>query len=211
MMRRIPLLPTLVVALAVAAMVALGIWQIRRAHWKDGLLASYQASRNAPDLYGIPVGADPDAIAFRHAHILCRVTTKETIVGGTDGSGRTGFRNIVGCALIDGRVIMADLGWKAINARPVLPAIGQRIEGRGLLIPDAVLARRVLGETKGLVPLLLVLDGGVQGLSPSVPPSIETIPNNHISYAVQWFLFAGVALVIYLLALYRRSSSHRKR
>ncbi|WP_016746765.1 SURF1 family protein [Rhizorhabdus wittichii] len=210
-MRRIPVLPTLVVALAIAAMVALGIWQIRRAHWKEGLLASYRASRNAPDLYGVPAGADPDAIAFRHAHILCRVTTKETLLGGTDASGRTGFRAIVGCALIDGRVIMADLGWRAIDARPALPAVGARIEGRGLLIPDEVLARRVLGKTAGAVPLLLVLDRGVQGLSPSVPPSIETIPNNHISYAVQWFLFAGVALIIYALALYRRSAPGRPR
>jgi surfeit locus 1 family protein len=206
-MRRIPVLATLVVALAVAAMVALGLWQIRRAHWKDALLASYRASRTAGDLYGVPAGADPDAIAFRHVHVLCRVTTKPTLLGGVEASGRTGFRNIVGCGLIDGRVIMADLGWKAIDARPVLPAIGQRIEGRGLLIPDEVLARRVVGETAGAMPLLLVLDGGVPGLSPSVPPSIETIPNNHISYAVQWFLFAGVALIIYGLALYRRSSA----
>lgn len=204
-MRRIPIVPTLIVLLAVATMIALGIWQIRRAHWKDALLASYHASRDAPDLYGIPADVDPDAIAFRRTHVLCRITTKETLLGGVDASGRTGFRNIVGCALIDGRVITADLGWKAIDARPMLPGIGQRIEGRGLLIPDEVLGKRVLGETKGAVPLLLVLDGGVPGLSASVPPSIEMIPNNHMSYAVQWFLFAGVAIVIYALALWKRN------
>lgn len=202
-MRRIPLIPTLIVALAVGTMVVLGFWQIQRAHWKDALLASYQSSRHAPDLYGIPAGVQPDAVAFRHAHVLCRITTKETLLGGTDASGRTGFRNIVGCALIDGRVIMADLGLSAINARPAVPAIGQRIEGRGLLVPDDVLARRMFGKST-VVPLLLVLDGGAPGLTPSVPPSIETIPNNHISYAVQWFLFAGVALIIYGIALWKR-------
>ncbi|HNJ47416.1 MAG TPA: SURF1 family protein, partial [Novosphingobium sp.] len=30
------------------------------------------------------------------------------------------------------------------------------------------------------------------------------IPNNHLSYAVQWFLFAATALVIYGLALRKR-------
>ncbi|NBO00626.1 MAG: hypothetical protein EBV21_04095 [Betaproteobacteria bacterium] len=30
------------------------------------------------------------------------------------------------------------------------------------------------------------------------------LPNNHLSYAVQWFLFAFVALVIYALAVRKR-------
>lgn len=38
----------------------------------------------------------------------------------------------------------------------------------------------------------------------SAPPSPDTIPNNHLSYAVQWFLFAGIAAVIYALALRQR-------
>ena len=32
------------------------------------------------------------------------------------------------------------------------------------------------------------------GLMASAPPSPETIPNNHFSYAIQWFLFAGIAV-----------------
>lgn len=203
-MRRLPILPTLVVALAVAAMIALGVWQLGRAHWKEALLASYQAGEKAPPLYGLPADLPIDAMAFRRSHILCRITTSPTQLGGVNRAGKTGFRNIAGCALIDGREIMADIGWSAIGARPVLPAIGQRIEASGLLIPDEVLARRVLGDRPGATPLLLVLEGAVPGLSPSVPPSIDTIPNNHRSYAVQWFLFAGVALTIYLLALRKR-------
>ena len=39
------------------------------------------------------------------------------------------------------------------------------------------------------------------GLEASAPPSPDTIPNNHLSYAIQWFLFAGIAVVIYVLAL----------
>ena len=38
----------------------------------------------------------------------------------------------------------------------------------------------------------------------SAPPSPDTIPNNHLSYAIQWFLFAGIALIIYTLALRQR-------
>jgi surfeit locus 1 family protein len=41
-------------------------------------------------------------------------------------------------------------------------------------------------------------------LAASAPPSPSIIPNNHLSYAVQWFLFAGIAVTIYFLALRQR-------
>ena len=41
-------------------------------------------------------------------------------------------------------------------------------------------------------------------LQPAAPPSIDEVPNNHMSYAVQWFIFAGLAVGIYLIALARR-------
>ncbi|MBD3759863.1 SURF1 family protein [Rhizorhabdus sp.] len=203
-MRRVPIVPTLIVGLAVATMIALGVWQLHRATWKEGLLASYRGAAHEPALYGLPADLSVDRVAFRRAHILCRITSAPTMIGGSDRTGQPGFRNIVGCALIDGRRIMTDLGWSPPSAKPVLPAIGQRIEGDGLLIPDEALAKRVLGAGPGTTALLLVLDGGVPGLAPSIAPSIETIPNNHRAYAVQWFLFAAVALTIYGIALWKR-------
>ncbi len=53
---------------------------------------------------------------------------------------------------------------------------------------------------------LLVADTPARGLEASERPSPATIPNNHRAYAVQWFLFAGAALVIYALALRRRKA-----
>jgi cytochrome oxidase assembly protein ShyY1 len=47
------------------------------------------------------------------------------------------------------------------------------------------------------------------GLQASAPPSIESIPNNHMSYAIQWFAFAAIALVIYALALRKRLKGER--
>ena len=54
-------------------------------------------------------------------------------------------------------------------------------------------------------PLLLIADTPAPGLSANEMPSVDSIPNNHLAYAVQWFLFAGVAVIIYLLALRRRA------
>ena len=35
-------------------------------------------------------------------------------------------------------------------------------------------------------------------------PSGADVPNNHLAYAVQWFIFAAAALIIYILAVRRR-------
>jgi cytochrome oxidase assembly protein ShyY1 len=50
----------------------------------------------------------------------------------------------------------------------------------------------------------LVAASAPPGLEPSAPPSLSTIPNNHRSYAAQWFAFALTALVIYGLAVRKR-------
>jgi surfeit locus 1 family protein len=49
-----------------------------------------------------------------------------------------------------------------------------------------------------------VADPPLAGLAANARPDPADIPNNHWSYAVQWFLFAGTALVIYALALRKR-------
>ena len=41
-MRRIPVIPTIVVLLAVATMIGLGVWQLERLQWKEALLAHYR-------------------------------------------------------------------------------------------------------------------------------------------------------------------------
>ena len=50
----------------------------------------------------------------------------------------------------------------------------------------------------------LVAASAPPGLEPSARPSMASIPNNHRSYAIQWFSFALIALVIYGLALRKR-------
>jgi surfeit locus 1 family protein len=48
---------------------------------------------------------------------------------------------------------------------------------------------------------MIVSDTGLAGLKPSPRPDPAEVPNNHLAYAVQWFLFAAVAVIIYPLAL----------
>jgi cytochrome oxidase assembly protein ShyY1 len=50
----------------------------------------------------------------------------------------------------------------------------------------------------------LVAASAPPGLEPSAEPSLASIPNNHRFYAVQWFAFAAIALIIYALAVRKR-------
>ena len=61
----------------------------------------------------------------------------------------------------------------------------------------------VIGPDKDM-RMRLVAATAPAGLEPVAPPSLSSIPNNHRSYAVQWFLFAGIAALIYGLALRSR-------
>jgi len=172
------------------------------------LLASYQAAAGAPTLDGIAEGAMVDTLAFRRAHLFCIVATPASQLGGASRTGGPGFRNVVGCRLADGRMILADIGWSPINGRPVFPVIGQGIEANGRLIPDEPLAGRVFPHGRaGLLPVLIVMETPVAGFQPSIAPSIADIPNNHRAYAAQWFLFATIAMIIFVLAVRRRNRS----
>ena len=51
----------------------------------------------------------------------------------------------------------------------------------------------------------LVADRAPGGLEPSARPSLAAISNNHRLYAIQWFAFAAIAILIYGLALRGRS------
>jgi cytochrome oxidase assembly protein ShyY1 len=64
---------------------------------------------------------------------------------------------------------------------------------------------RMFGHDQVLRPMLVV-DQPVAGFRQAARPSPDQIPNNHLLYAIQWFIFAGAAAVIYVLALRRRTA-----
>ena len=188
--RPLPLIATLVVGAAVLTMIALGFWQLQRARWKDGLIAQYaQASRLPPIPYPTLPIATKDLPLYRYATGNCLEVVGRRTVAGSNRSGEPGFAMVADCRTgAEGPGIAVVIGWSKD------PKAGTNWKGgpvSGIIGPDAV------------TRMHLVADGAAPGLEPASPPSVESIPNNHRSYAVQWFLFAAVALVIYLIALRR--------
>ena len=85
-----------------------------------------------------------------------------------------------------------------------LVARGQVVEADPERLELAELPLEIAEATGHLLRMRLVAATAAPGLQPSAPPTIEQIPNNHRSYAVQWFLVAALAAAIYLLALRKR-------
>ena len=187
MIRRLPIIPTIIVAAAVATMVALSFWQLRRAEWKEGLLARYQVAQTMPPIAFPTTPIGRDLPLFRRASGLCLQPISSRATAGRNRKGEPGYSHIVDCRTgAEGPGMSVDIGWSAD------PNAGKGWKGgpvSGVIAPDKTNRMR------------LVSDRGFAGLEPSAPPSTESIPNNHRAYAVQWFLFALIALTIYTLAL----------
>jgi surfeit locus 1 family protein len=176
-----------VVAAAVLAMIGLGIWQLQRAEEKAALLARYEAARGLPPVAfpTIPMGEDLPLFRQAAGHCL-RVLARRTAAG-QNRKGETGFLHIAQCGSgAEGPGIAVEMGW---SKDPNAGAGWKGGEVRGIIAPDRMSRMRLVSST------------GLAGLEASAPPSPATIPNNHLFYAVQWFLFAAIAALIYVLAL----------
>lgn len=202
-MNRIPVLPTLIVFVAIVIMIRLGIWQLQRADEKAFLLARYAIAEKLPEI-AFPAIPTNDRLLFRRAGGMCLEPLKPMIQGGLNAKGDAGWRHIVSCRTgVEGPGMIVDIGWSnrfddkiTWQGGSVHGVISHQHDHRSLI-------EKALGN--GPAPgLMLVLAVPAQGLEQSAPPSIKDVPNNHVAYAVQWFIFAAIAAIIYSLALRRR-------
>lgn len=188
-MKQIPVIATVIVASAVAIMIALGFWQLGRADEKEALLERYASV--APDAPAIAYPADDaiEASLYRRVEVQCQRVSGMRSTAGTNPVGVKGWAQIARCELGSGQSADVALGWSRAP---------DQVGWQGGMVAG-VLAPR--GK--------IVADPPLADLGPLAKPDPADLPNNHLSYAVQWFLFALVALVIYGLALRVRARGRR--
>jgi surfeit locus 1 family protein len=217
-MRRL-ILPLVFGLVGAAVLTGLGLWQVQRLAWKEGVLADIAARMDeAPgDLPAQPMaGRDafmPVALAGRFTGQAVDVLVSRKQVG-------PGFRVVAAFQTEGGRRILVDRGFLREDARGAGhgPSDPLRVTGN-LHWPDEVdgftpapdAARGIwfardlpaLAAALGTDAVLVVArsDTG-EGIAPW-PVDTSGIPNDHLGYAVQWFLLAAVWLGMTFLYLWR--------
>ncbi len=186
MIKQLPIIPTILVAACVAVMIALGIWQMGRAEEKAALIAQY-SQVDGLEAIDWPIAPDADSPPlYRASAFDCLEVTDWRQTSGRSGDDAPGLVHVATCRLDDaGNNAQFVAGW---SKAPLTPDwVGGKVSG--IIAPD------------GGAIIRLVTAKGVGALSDVAAPSPEDLPNNHLAYAVQWFLFAAIATIIYLLAV----------
>jgi surfeit locus 1 family protein len=203
---------TVVVA---ATCVRLGFWQLDRLHGRREINAMLEA-RGAEPIAPI-ASIDPGGIPYRHVTATGTYDpTHEWILSGRSQDGVAGNHVLTPLVLGDGTAVVVDRGWVPleIGGVPVTGAAaapGGRVTVTGLALPpDDVTAPAIspapsiatridlgrAGLPYRLLPVYLLLETQAppQDLPAVVaPPTFDDGP--HLSYAIQWFAFASIAVI----------------
>ena len=229
---RFPIGMTVAVVVSMAIMITLGVWQIERMHWKEGVLAHVAALKTAPPVPAGPVLAANSDVDFRRVVIDCPGLAAAPYVelyGVREGEA--GSRLISACAVEAGpyRSVLVDRGFvqDAISARPAVKAgdaTPLRVVGvlrapengnwfspsndparRHFYIRDAAEMARVLGAPAP-APVFLLAETATNPEWPALVPAPlpEDIPNNHMQYVLNWFGLAAALAGVYAAVLWRR-------
>ena len=208
-MRRL-ILPLLFGLAGTAVLIGLGLWQMQRLHWKEGVLAAMEARIGGPPVE-LPAQPDPTRDNYLPVTLTGRFLPGHLDVMSGQKLVGPGFRVIAPFETSDGRRVMIDRGFVP-DAERKTPRTGAGITevSGNMLWPDDAdsytpapnladklwFARDVtsMAEALNTEPLLIVAftDTG-EGISP-VPVDTAGVPNNHQEYALTWFSLAAVWL-----------------
>lgn len=208
MTRRL-ILPALFGLIGTAILIALGVWQLDRAGQKAVLIADMEA-RLVEAPVALPDGPDPDADNYRPVRVTGRFQPSQTFVlSALKGQG-PGFRVIGALQTEGGSTVLVDRGFLPEARRAELGAPDAELQTLvgNLQWPDDAdsftpgydsardlfFARDVppLAAHLQTEPVMLVLRASTppHPLIQPMPVDGVSVPDNHMGYAVQWFLMA---------------------
>lgn len=208
MTRRL-ILPALFGLIGTAILLALGVWQLDRAGQKAALIADMEARLDGTP-GGLPASPASEADNYRPVRVAGSFEPAQTrVLSAVKGQG-PGFRVMGAFRTDDGRRILVDRGFLPEARRADLPApdaapqtlIGnlQWPNDADSFTPgydperDLFFSRDVapLAEHLETEPVMLVLRASnpPHPVIQPMPVDSVSIPDNHMGYAVQWFLMA---------------------
>jgi surfeit locus 1 family protein len=210
------ILPGISTAVMFVMLLGLGIWQVQRLGWKEGILAQIDAAEARP---GVPLQGEPDiftkvrAVGTLRGDLVAHYGLEQRIV--PRQGEQIGSQMIVPMERAGADPVLVDLGWVPQSAHEALP-MPDHIDGfirpgdsPGTFSPAPDFVRNqfftlepaVIGRALGLAhvaPFVLV----AMGRTPAIgyPDPAQNLPrpaNNHLIYAITWFSLAGILAVTF--------------
>lgn len=225
----------IVVALAAGGMLLAGFWQLDRLDERrsNNQGIEQRSSQPAVGLNDVLLpGVEPGDIANRPVIVSGTFLPDQVILFNRSQSGRAVDNVLTALLLDDGRTVLVNRGAIPVGAAPPIPpAVEVRLLGRlrpseersrgGLTdfeqdvvreirrVDIAQIAPQLPGD---VVPVYIELINAQPELTvddpePLLPPQLSE--GNHLSYAVQWFIFALCVAIGWVLAVRRSLRSHR--
>ena len=215
-------------AAACVAFIALGNWQSRRADAKRALAHELDEAARAAPLELVP--GPPDPAALVHRRVVARgsfVAEGTVLLANRLRHGRTGYEVVTPLKLgVSSRLVLVNRGWVAAPASPGALAAGtpgglQAIDGIALeRLPHALetgasssgairqnldIAAFAAETGLQLEPLVIEQHSDTgDGLARDWPRADLGIQKNE-SYALQWYTFAALAIVLMVVFSFRRA------
>lgn len=201
------LFPLILGVVGCAFLVSLGMWQLQRLKWKQAMIAEIQRQIDA-EPQPLPGIIDP-SMKYLPVTLSGRTTGQEIdVLSGTREAG-AGYQVVSSFETAGGRRILLDRGFvDQDHKRDPRPPVDLEVVGnlhwpqeKGSATPAPNLAENIwfardvqaMAGQLGAEPVLVVaaqVRGDAQGVQP-IPVAVEGIPNNHLSYAMQWFMIAA--------------------
>jgi surfeit locus 1 family protein len=206
-----------------AVLVALGLWQLQRLEWKEGVLAGIEARIGAAPV-AVPPAPDPRADRYLPVRVTGTTGARELHVLVSDKTLGAGFRIVTAFDTDSGRRLLLDRGFvpdeaKEAERRPQALTVTGNLhwpDERDRFTPEDDVAgnwwfaRDVarMAEALGTEPVLIVArtTAPPQRAIRPMPVGTAGIPNNHLGYAVQWFGLAAVWLGMTALFIRRKTA-----
>ena len=227
--RQPALVPTLATIAVVAVCVSAGLWQYDRMQQKLALRAQLESASRS-EAVAFPRTSEWDAWRFRRVRVTGTFdVAQQILIDNRVRGGRVGYDVVAPLVLTDGRVVVVERGWIPAGATRadipnVSPPRGEvTVVGRINQPPSAYLelardpvmgrvwqnldlGRYAKATGHALLPIV------VEQVIPAIPgdelvrdwPAPDVGVEKHLSYMVQWFLFAATAVGLWAYLTWRR-------
>ncbi|HVC54681.1 MAG TPA: SURF1 family protein [Stellaceae bacterium] len=221
------LAPTLITLPIVVLCLGLGVWQVERLHWKEGLIAQRAATLAAPPVMPPLTLAQARPLALRRvADQGVFLYDREILVHAIGPAGGAGFDVLTPLREAGGRIVFVNRGFvptrlkDRASRRAGEPSGNVHVAGRlrlasqkpGWFVPDNTPARgewywidlaaiSAADRLAPVAPFYIDADAAPNpGGWPEGGVTLPELPNHHLQYAITWFALAVAALVIYVLS-----------